>query len=193
MSVVDVLPLNPSTVAVDENYAVVLLHEFGKTTDYLDVEKLTELWNVFKEHDVLFTDTILGDLEAFIDILMSSNSVWFEIYSLRENKPVGVGYISNVILGYDAKGHFAVWDGKARKLEGIVLKNIQWVMDRYRLHRMSSEIPSYQSGTLRFVQRLGFQSEGIRREGILRNGSWGDLEMFGLLRTELEEAIDVTD
>lgn len=184
---VDVLPLNPSTVAVDENYAVVLLHEFGETTDYLDIEKLTELWNVFKEHDVLFTDTILGDLEAFVDILMSPRSVWFEIYSLEESRPVGVSHISGVIPGYDAKGHFAVWDGRARKLEGIVLKNILWVMDRYKLHRVSSEIPSYQSGTIRFVQRLGFKSEGLRREGILRNGAWGDLEMFGLLRSELEE------
>lgn len=185
----DVLLLNPSTIAVDKNYAAVLLHEFGKSTEYLTVSKLAELWDTFKSHDVLFTDTILGDMEAFIDILMSNRSVWIEICSLEDSKPVGIAHMSGVIPGYDAQGHFAVWNGKARLLEGIVLRIIEWSMERYRLHRISSEIPSYQSGTIRFVKRIGFTSEGVRREGILRKDSWADLEMFGLLRSELEKEI----
>lgn len=184
---VDVQPLNPSAITVDKNYAVILLHEFGKATPYMTPGKIVELWNEFKVHDVLFSDIIRGDIEAFIDILVNPSSVWFEIFSLEKNKPIGIGNIRKVILGYDAQGHFAFWDSRATGREAIIKSTMKWAMDRYKLHRLSAEIPAYQSGTIRFTERIGFVREGTRREGVFKDGSWIDLYMFGLLRSELEK------
>jgi len=189
---VDVLPLNPSTVLVDENHAVLLLHAFGKKTPHMSVGKVAELWREFSKHEMLFADTIKDDPEAFLDTLMNPRAVWFEICSLEDSKPIGVAAVTNVIPGFDAQGHFAFWDSQSRGREDLIMKLIVQVMEQYQLHRISAEIPSMQSGVIRFIKRLGFQSEGVRREGTLRKGSWIDMEMFGILQSEAEEALNGT-
>ena len=186
-----VQPLNTfNEILVEDDYSVRMLHEFGDKSEYMDSEKIGELWNNFKRHDVLFNDEIKGNAEAFIDIMMDPRSVWMEIYSLSKEVPVGVFSISKVIPGFDGWAHFGFWDGKGRGKEDLSLRTARWVFDRYKLHRMSVEVPVNQSGTIRFIHRLGFSEEGIRREGTVRHGKWIDLLNFGLLRSELEEITD---
>jgi len=169
-----------------KGYSVRLLHEFGQKTPYMDYGKIAELWESFRVHDVLFTDEIKGDLEAFIDIMMNPRSVWLEIFSLESNTPIGVANLSRVIPGFDASGHFAYWTGSSRVREDLIKIVMKWVFDRYKLHRISAEVPEYQKGVIRFINRIGFKKEGTRREGTIRHGSWRDLDMFGILSSELE-------
>lgn len=173
----------------DGSYSVRMLHEFGAKSDYMDSQKIMELWESFKKHDVLFSDEIRGDAEAFIDIMMDPRSVWLEVYCTEREAPVGIFSVGRVIPGFDAWGHFAFWDGRGRGREDFTQRAAKWVFDRYKLHRMSVEVSATQLGTIRFIKRLGFIEEGIRREGTLFRGEWIDLIEFGLLRSELEEAL----
>ena len=176
-------------VAVD-GYSIRMLHEFGERTEYMTADKIGELWNEFKKHEVLFTDEIKGDPEAFIDIMLNPRSVWLEVFSIEQNKPIGVISLNKVIPGFDAEGHFVFWDGKGRGREGLSLRVGRWLFERYNLHRVTTMIPLNQKGTIRFTERLGFRKEGVKREGTLRHGKWIDLIIFGLLHSELEEVLD---
>src|SRR5690606_42132624 len=62
-----------------------------------------------------------------------------------------------------------------------------WMFKRYKLHRISGSVPVYQSGTLRFVERLGLKREGIRREAVLHKGFWMDMLELGILYSEFNE------
>lgn len=173
-----------------DSYSIRILHEFGARTEYMTADKIGELWNEFKKHDVLFLDEIKGDPEAFIDIMLNPRSVWLEVFSVEVDKPIGVISLSKIIPGFDAEGHFVFWDGKGRGRENLAKQVAIWLYYRYKLHRMTAMVPLNQKGTIRFTERLGFKREGVKRAGTLRHGKWIDLGIFGLLRSELEEALD---
>jgi len=167
-------------------YEARLLHEFGSTDGYLNPAKVRELWLNLKKHDVLFSDYTAGKIEPFLEVLMNPNGVWLEFYRLGHG-PVGIGYLSRVIPKFDAYGHFAFWDSIASGRQPLVWGVLDWMFNRYKLHRISGAVPVYQSGTLRFVERLGLKREGIRREAVLHKGFWMDMVELGILYSEFNE------
>lgn len=170
--------------------SVRLLQEFGEGNEYLSPEKIQELWMEYQKHDVLFSDYTKGKLEPFLMVLMDDRSVWFEVYDLTFEKPIGVMMISNVVPGFDARGHFAFWDGVGSGREELVWRMMEWFFDKYNLHRMTARVPPYQRGVIRFVERLGFKKEGEMREAAPYKGEWVPLELFGILLREFKEIYD---
>lgn len=165
----------------EQDYSVRILHEFSQKDEYFNAQKVSEIWSKAREHDVLFSDYTAGKVEPFLTAIMNPNSVWFEIYRTSgEPGSVGVGYITHVIPKFDAKAHFAFWDRIASGREDIIWAIMGWLFIRYELHRLTAEVPKYQSGTIRFVKGLGFQHEGEIREAIIHKGSWMPLLIFGM-------------
>lgn len=174
----------------EQLYSVNLLHEFGKIhdTDLTPSQakrKIAELFIESSKHEVLFSDELNGDLVSFLNIFLNPRAVWVEV--VREEDQLGIGalYLTDVTLGYDADAHFTFWDGVARGRETLVQEAMKWAFDRYNLERMTSEIPVYQSGVVRFARRLGFKEEGRRRHGVKRKGDWVDQLIYGILKEEL--------
>lgn len=170
-------------------FSVRVLQVFGTAAKYMTPFKIRELWVAFREHPVIFTDEIEGSFEAFFDLLMDPASVWFELFDEMDRKPKGVYYLTNVIPGYDATAHMAIWDGVVRERATITRRLMMSVFESLRLHRLTAEVPTYQPGTIRAIESIGFTREGTKREAVTRNGEWMDLAVFGILKGELEEAI----
>ncbi len=103
---------------------------------------------------------------------------------------VGAAYISHVMKNFDMTVHIAVWDKIASGREQLFWKVLGWAAERYNVHRMTTFIPPYQQGTIRFTGRMGFKQEGVMREGVLYKDQWWPLYTFGLLRSELEEKLN---
>jgi RimJ/RimL family protein N-acetyltransferase len=169
-------------------YLVQLLYEFGHATEALTEEKMAEIWLNAKKHPVLFGDDTVFSLREFVALLLSPIGVWMDV-SDESGKQIGVFYVTSVIPGFDATGHFAFWDSIASGRQYLVHCVMKWVMDRYKLHRLSAETPPYQTGTIRFLKKLGFVEEGERREAVKHGGEWKPLAMFGILDHELEELL----
>ena len=163
-----------------------LLHEFA--SGEVSPDKVRDLWVEFCKHDVLFSDQTKGKFSVFFDSFRDPRSVWFELVREEDQKILGVMMANKIILGFDGFGHFAIWNGKARKKEPLFHDGLNWAFNRYKLHRMTAEVPAYQSGVIRFVERIGFKKEGVKREAVVKDGSWIDLTMFGITLDELQEA-----
>lgn len=170
-------------------YSIRLLQEFGKPEVYLTPEKIRELWDEYRKHDTLFSDYTRGKVDPFLDALFNSFSVWAEVYDETDDQPIGAFMISDVIPNFDAKGHFTFWDSKASGREPLVWRMMKFWMTQFSLHRLSAEVPGHQRGVIRFIERLGFEHEGTRREGNIHKGSWVNMEMFGILQEELDERL----
>lgn len=167
-------------------YSVRLLHEFMRN-GFMTPEKVRDLWIAASEHDVLFSEDTKGQFEPFATILLDPRSVWLEVVRETDEATVGVMYMTDVILGFDAQTHFAFWDGAAAGREPLALEGMKWAFERYRVMRLSCDIPPYQRGTIRFVKRIGFVQEGEKRGAILnREGKPMGLFMFGVLKDEFE-------
>lgn len=167
-------------------FQIRILREFGQNYG-MSPAKIAELWKISSEHRVLFSDETDGKVEPFILLALNPASVWLEM--LRDSKTVGVAYVTSVIPGYDAEAHFAFWDKIAKGRESLILMTAEWLMDRYSLRRLSASTPPYQSGTMKFIERLGFVQEGVKRDAVLYRGELFPLVQFGLTRAELDSSL----
>jgi RimJ/RimL family protein N-acetyltransferase len=187
-STVEILRLPVSDRSGEYEMSVRRLQNFGQPESYLDRTKITELWKLYSEHETLFSDHTEGRLEPFLDMLMNPRSIWFEFYHTEQEAPVGVAYLTRIIPFFDAEAHLAFWDGIASGRQPVVWELMDMMFEEFNLRRISAAIPVYQSGTIRFVKKLGFQEEGTRRDAVLKHGGWFPQTLLGILREELEQA-----
>jgi hypothetical protein len=172
-----------------KEYSIRLLQRFGKIDPYLTPVKIQELWIESSKHDTLFSDYTRGRVEPFLDILFAPNAIIAEIYSIDEETPLGSMMLNRVLVGFDALAHFTLWNGRARGKEPLFLEMMRMWMAEFNLRRFSVEVTGLSKGLLRMVERLGFQHEGTRREGSIHKGAWVDLEMYGILESELQNKL----
>lgn len=171
-------------------FSVRLLHEFGVGNGYLNPRKMKGLWEGFRHNPVVFTEEIEGDFERFFDVITDPRTVWFEIFDEFSNSTIGTYSLSDVFPGYEATGHFAYWDRIAAGRSRLTWKMMRLAFEKYNLNRMTAEIPAYQSGTIRAAEALGLRREGVKRQAARRHGKWVDVVILGILRDELEEALN---
>jgi RimJ/RimL family protein N-acetyltransferase len=189
-SMIELLRTPVSDRSGDYEMSVRLLQKFGELTPYLDRKKIAQLWKLSSQHEVLFSDHTDGKVEPFLDTLFHPRSIWYEFFRLDTEEPVGVAYVSRVIPFFDADAHIAFWDGIASGRQPVVWEALLGLFDEFRLRRVSAAIPIYQTGTIRFVKKLGFQEEGQKREAVVRNEEWFPQVLFGITREELEEVMN---
>lgn len=173
-------------------FSIRVLHEHGVTNGYLTPKKIQQLWLAFKDNPVIFTDEVEGSFERFLTVLMDPETIWFELFDEISQAIKGVYFLTDIYPGYEATGHFAYWDRIAAGRERMVHEMMRIVFDKYNLNRMTTEIPAYQTGTIRSAEELGFVKEGLKRQAARRHGSWKDVVIMGILRSELEEKLNGT-
>lgn len=167
-------------------FQVKILREFHRNYS-MTPAKIAELWKLSSAHEVLFSDETMGKVDPFVLVAINPASAWLEI--AKDEQTVGVAYITSVKLGFDADAHFAFWDGIAGGRESVILMIAEWLMDRYKLKRLSASTPPYQGGTIRFIKSLGFVQEGVKRDAVFRHGELFPLIEFGMTRGELDSAL----
>ncbi len=172
------------------NYLVNLLHEFGVFEAPVDnigaiKRKIAELWIESSDFEVLFSDYTNSDPGSFAVMFMDPRGVWMEIVRETDQKIIGAGYLTDVIVNHDAYGHFTMWDSIGAGREPVLTEIMKWTFDRYNLHRMSAEIPVFMHGLARMTRRLGFTQEGVRAETRKHKGEWINTAVYGILREEL--------
>lgn len=149
-------------------------------------EKVEALWNLMRGYTTLFSDLTRGDFGNFFKVITEQRSLWFEIWEVQEL--VGLLWLTDMELTVDASAHMAFFDRKPTEKEPVVRELIRWVFARYPLHRISVNVPRMYHATHRLVERLGFRREGTKREAVMIHGTWDDVKMYGLLRSQQVEA-----
>jgi RimJ/RimL family protein N-acetyltransferase len=63
---------------------------------------------------------------------------------------------------------------------------LQFVFNRYKFQRLTVEAALFASpATFKFIERLGFKQEGRKRAARLYKGHWFDVNIYGILRSEV--------
>lgn len=185
----EILRMNLVEDDVEREYSIRLLTRFGEVDPYLTPQKIQELWIECSQHDTLFSDYTKGKVDPFLDVLFAPNAIQAEIYSIDDEMPVGSAMMNRVIRNFDALAHFTIWNGRARGKEPLFLEMMRLWMGEFKLRRLSTEVTGHSKGLIRMLDRLGFKHEGTRREGSIHKGAWIDLEMYGILESELQEKL----
>ena len=147
-------------------------------------EKVAMLWQMVQPFRTVFSDLTRGDAENFVHAITHPASLWFEVW--EDQMLVGIAWMTDINLVTDSSAHLLFFDRHPAEKRDVCMALIKWVFRNYPLHRISAHVPHMYHATLRLVQAMGFVPEGVKREAVLIRGSWVDIHMFGLTRSEVE-------
>ena len=127
-----------------------------------------------------------ADQEEWFESLADDGSETFLV--CRDGDPVGViGLDQNETWGL---GELGYWIAPDRWGEGYCTDAVRTVaryaFEERRLHKVAAEAYEHNEGSLRVLEKVGFEREGVRREEAFVGGEYRDVHRYGLLAGELE-------
>jgi hypothetical protein len=144
-----------------------------------DPQRLLWLWNRVQSQDYAFDDTTKGNHEIFLSQIFSPNT---EAYEYGD---VGFLLITGITPLVSALIHFVSWeDIEPAEILAVKREMLTHLFNDYKLARVTGVIPSFNKQAIRLATITGFRYEGELRKAFLRNGTYYNLQLYGILREE---------
>ena len=133
----------------------------------------------------------LSETEQFIGMITSSNnSKSYMIETKEDDRVVGIVSLIN-INGKDRSaeciidiGEKDVWGiGIGREAFELLMN---YGFNELNLHRLMLRVFSFNERAIALYKKLGFKEEGVMREAFYRSGSWHDIHVMGILKSEYQ-------
>jgi len=149
----------------------------------LTEEKINYLWAKLHEFPQVFDDFGRSDFNGFVAKLLNKNNIFLDIGP-------GIGLACGMAIrpGLDTVLHLVMFDRRLRGRELIFLDIMGHFFRVLQLRRMTVMLTADNRTAIKLVQRLGFIQEGCMRNAIKRDNQLLDVEIFGILREEFDEA-----
>ena len=154
------------------------------------LKKVEECWGHITNFHI-FSDDVDKSVEGFLNFVLGSGALWFEIVDAETSEAIGLMYLTDVKKSYtgsmtEACWHSMVWDAKAGPRRPIAQDAVRAIFRTFGFHRLRAEIPMHFGGVIRQAKKLGFKEEGRLREAKQYNGIWYDALILSILAKEVE-------
>lgn len=97
----------------------------------------------------------------------------------------GVAFFNPIVPGFHGTCHIYVWNPMYLRRHDLIKSTLAWSFKNWDLQRIHCAVPSRNTVSWRFVEKLGFTREGVMRRFIRYNGGMDDAFLYGLLPEEL--------
>jgi RimJ/RimL family protein N-acetyltransferase len=99
----------------------------------------------------------------------------------KDDDFIGIIYLTDIVVGQDARAEIALWDGDLRGKAGIINMAIdRYAFDMLGVHRVTTEVPEHMHRFISYLKRyVGFHIEGVRRESLKWKGKWENTVILG--------------
>ena len=148
-------------------------------------DKVEHLWETMKKYKTLFSDLTRNDFSNFFKSITRPNTLWFEVWN-GNSEIVGLVWLSDIEMTVDGSAHMVFFDRQPAEKQLVCQALIKWVFKHYPLHRVTVTTPAIYFATQRMLRRMGFTLEGTKREAVLMDGKWVDVQFYGMTRNEVE-------
>lgn len=136
----------------------------------------------------------IADTEAYVLSLVNAPAGSFEyVFTIRnEAKIIGlIGFVRTE--AHNKKSEIGYWLSEKHQGNGIMTQSVKALckfgFDELQLNRIQIKCAVGNIPSRNIPQRLGFKCEGIERQGeIQHDGSFKDLEVYSLLRSEFTKS-----
>ena len=112
----------------------------------------------------------------------------FFIFRLVDGSLVGGLTLSNVTRGMTQSATIGYWMGEAYASRGYMSAALKAVIpfgfDTLGLHRLEAACLPSNAASMRLLEKLGFQKEGLARGLVCINGRWQDHFVFAFVATD---------
>jgi RimJ/RimL family protein N-acetyltransferase len=146
-------------------------------------DRLKWLWEHLKTQDYAFDDiSMLMGHQAFLIPLFNKDAEWYEIGDS------GIAGMISILPRVSAVFHYAVWDDIGiQELFSLQRQLFDDIFTRWELNRITAVIPSFNKQAVRMATLAGFKYEGEFRKSFLKDGTYHNLFIYGLLRDEFNK------
>ena len=142
-------------------------------------EQVERLWTDLHKFPWAFSDTTRNRGDIFATSLFMPNT---EHYKFGED-----GYLAVHSIEHQGNAtiHWAVWNKvSAHQILGAAKELLTHLFRTHKLERVTAAVPVYNKQAIRFNTLLGFKYEGEIRRGVLMDGKYHNVTIYGLLRKE---------
>jgi RimJ/RimL family protein N-acetyltransferase len=151
-----------------------------------DWRNLPELRRNFREYREL---NLLNQEQWFARISTSANDFMFVIERTADHKPIGVAglvYVHWVVRSADLSlylGEGDVYiDGPGGLAEDTAKTLIRYAFDNLNLHKVWTELYSFDERKIALFTRLGFARDAVLRDNAFEDGRYHDSYIYSLIR-----------
>ncbi len=172
---------------LDGSFAPMLLDFFTRNKDFLTP------WESIKENGFYSLDfqreQLTNELQKMGDDRLFK--VWlFEKADTGFDKPIGSVALNEIVRGCFHSCFLGYRMDEYKRNQGYMTEAVGAVIDygfnKLALHRIEANIMPHNKASLRVVEKLGFNSEGLAKKYLKINGRWED-HIHMVLRNELME------
>jgi RimJ/RimL family protein N-acetyltransferase len=149
-------------------------------------ENVKRLWEEASKFPFLFWER-LDSFKNFIELIISKNGDRLDANGLFWviDDFVGVFYMTNINLAQsDAQIHYSFFDKRHNGRKWLTRQMIRYVFEKFKLHRLTAEIPKFNQGPFEFIKNVGLTREGVKRQACRYNEQWYDVEIWSILNEE---------
>ncbi|MFB9278390.1 GNAT family N-acetyltransferase [Cohnella cellulosilytica] len=154
-------------------------------------ERFLQPWEPERTPD-FFTPKRQRELLRFDQSSMALDQL-FKVWLYKKDEPnrvIGSIALSNIVRGVFQSCHLGYRLDGAEINRGYMAEALQAVVSiafgELRLHRIEANIMPHNAASLRLVEKLGFQPEGMARKYLKINGKWEDHVHMTLINEEMD-------
>ena len=145
---------------------------------FTDPREITAVYNRLAAMPFMLDDTLR-------DPFIFAQSILSTVTYLLGDPPVGIIWFPYLHPGATSAIAGAIWHPSARCRWREAKTAIAVVATAHKIHRFWALTAVPNRPALRFVERLGFQPEGVLRSALCYNGQWENVTVSGMLREEI--------
>jgi len=145
-------------------------------------------WEPLWPRDDLTRGAFRRRLKRYAEDVRSDQAYPFFIFRAYDDTLVGGLTLTNVRRGVAQAVSLGYWMGEPyagqRLMSAAVRAVVPFAFGALRLHRVEAACIPANAASIRLLERVGFQREGLARQYLCINGAWQDHYLYALLRSD---------
>lgn len=131
-------------------------------------------------------------LARFKQMVSNDTGYPYHIFRADDDELIGAVNITHVIRQVAQSGQIGYWIGETYAGRGLARAAVKtacrFAFDEMGLHRLEAGVRPENKRSIRLLEALGFQPEGIARGYLRIDGDWRDHHIYALLNSDLLSA-----
>lgn len=127
-------------------------------------------------------------LNRYRDDYAQGSAASFFLFDRKAGRLLGGITLGNIRYGVAQTGHIGYWMGSRHAGKGYMTEAVCLVtshaFQRLRLHRIEAACIPGNTRSIRVLEKVGFQREGLLRSYLRINGEWHDHYLYALIAGE---------
>lgn len=146
-------------------------------------------WEPVWPRDDLTRTAFRRRLRRYAQDIREDQAYPFFVFRVPDDRLLGGITLSNVRRGVAQTCSLGYWMGAAHAGKGYMTAAVRavvpFVFETLCLHRLEAACLPHNMASIRLLERVGFQREGLARRYLCINGLWQDHLLYALLRDDV--------